>query len=155
MCACVIVLIINVSLAIGFMHRSVWVLKDSVISKYLLVIFGINMGLYVVYYILMKYYYVIVFKKEQESLTWICWIYFCLSLTFTVWGHSFFKDMERDSRISPAKSRGLNQECTFWFFDKHDLWHFTSSAGLFFTFMTVLTMEDNNTDQPWDDIPVF
>ena len=78
-----------------------------------------------------------------------------MGVVFTVVGLYYFKSLERDSNISPAKSRELNKECTFSIFDKHDVWHFSSAFGLFFTFMVTLTMEDNNTDTLWEDIPVF
>ena len=37
----------------------------------------------------------------------------------------------------------------------HDVWHFASAQGLLFTMMGLLTLEDNNTSTPWEDIPVF
>lgn len=143
----------NIGLAIFFLTHA-WY-KTSVISKYLLVIFGSNMAIYVFFYMGMKQYYALERKEKNESLTCITWMYFLLGLATSFVGVYYFKEMERDSRRSPAMSRQLNQECTFGIFDKHDIWHFTSSAGIFFTFMTVLTMEDNNTNNPRKLIPVF
>jgi hypothetical protein len=150
---CALIVIINLGLACFFFGHS-W-MKTSIISKYLLVIFGLNMAIYFFYYLFMKYYYVLKFQYKHESLTWICWAYCILAITFSFVGLHFFTSLERSSRISPAESRELNEECTLYFFDKHDIWHFASSFGLLFTFMTLLTTEDNNTARPWRRIPVF
>ena len=149
---CVLVTTFNVGLAIFFLvHRN----NTSVISKYLLVIFGSNMAFYVFFYVGTKYFRSVKKGNKNESLTWTTWIYILLALGFSAVGVVLFKQMERDSKISPALSRQLNQECTLGIFDKHDLWHFMSAAGLFFTFMTTLTMEDNNTGMPRKELPVF
>ena len=65
--------------------------------------------------------------------------------------------IRKDSRVKKNRKRinGSNYECILMFFDNHDMWHFTSALGLFFTFMWLLTLEDNNTDTPWEEIPVF
>ena len=149
---CVLVTTFNVGLAIFFLvHRN----NTSVISKYLLVIFGSNMAFYVFFYVGTKYFRSVKKGNKNESLTWTTWIYILLALGFSAVGVVLFKQMERDSKISPALSRQLNQECTLGIFDKHDLWHFMSAAGLFFTFMTTLTMEDNNTGMPRKELAVF
>ena len=110
---------------------------------------------YVLYYVAMKYYYAKKHKNKNETLTWTCWVYFILGLVLAITGHYFFRQMERDSRKSPAESRDLNKECSLWIFDYHDVWHFTSSLGLFFVLMAVLTIEDNNNNTKWNDIHVF
>ncbi len=48
-----------------------------------------------------------------------------------------------------------NMPCKFLFFDNHDIWHFASAVGLFFNFLMVLTLEDDNINTPWEQIKVF
>ena len=129
--------------------------KDSVISKTLLVLFALNMASYVLYYLLNKYYHVVKNKKYTESLSWRCWMYMVLCLINLGIGFYFFTTNQKDKTLSPSMSRNLNQECTIWLFDNHDIWHFASAFGIFFAFMALLTMEDNNTSVEWTKIPVF
>ena len=52
--------------------------------------------------------------------------------------------------------RKLNRECFFLnFFDKHDIWHFLSGAGLFFAFMSILTIDDNVRFKRTDMLNIF
>ena len=61
-----------------------------------------------------------------------------------------------DPNTSPAKSRLLNQDCEFMdFYDNHDLWHFFSGAGIFMTFMALLTIDDDLLFVPRNQIDVF
>ena len=113
------------------------------------------MALYVIYYLIMKYYHIYILHRKEESLSWTCWVYFLLGATFAVAGMYFFSIQEKTTLVSPAASRHLNHKCTLWFFDKHDIWHFASAFGLLFTFLALLTIEDNNTATPWKNIPVF
>ena len=149
---------INLIVAAYFLY-SMWEADNSVVSNYLLFIFGINMFGYGINYAIMKCYYVIKLKRPTESITFTCWIYIALTIIFMAIGMVFFKLVksyqEKTTLISPSESRHLNAECTLWFFDKHDLWHFASAFGLLFMCMTLLTMEDNNTSTPWEEIPVF
>ena len=54
-------------------------------------------------------------------------------------GH-FYLTEQRSSVWSPAESRNMNEACTVGIFDAHDLWHFLSAFGIFFTFMFILTL---------------
>ena len=129
---------------------------NSIVSNYLLMMFGVNMFGYGVNYAVMKCYYATRPNGQREKISLTCWVYIILTLVFTVSGLIFFKGyQEKDTIISPSESRHLNAECTLWFFDKHDIWHFASAFGLLFMFMTLLTLEDNNTSTPWEEIPVF
>ena len=39
-------------------------------------------------------------------------------------------------QLSPAESRELNKECALLgFYDNHDIWHFLTAFGLFFSFL--------------------
>ena len=82
-------------------------------------------------------------------------LYFICSLLFVSVGMVFFVIELKNSAMSPAESRDLNQSCAVFFFDNHDLWHFLSAAGLVSLFMMILTLEDDNMETPWEQIPVF
>ena len=150
--------LVNLCIAISCLYRMAKA-KDSVVSNYLLMMFGVNMFGYAVNYTVMKCYYVCKLgepKGNRESITFTCWVYIILTLIFCGAGLVFFKGFqEKTTVISPSESRHLNAECTLFFFDKHDIWHFASGFGLLFLFMTLLTLEDNNTSTPWEEIPVF
>ncbi|CAB4061961.1 unnamed protein product [Lepeophtheirus salmonis] len=126
--ASLVIISVNILLAVYFAFK-----RKPGVSKYLLSILMINMGLYVGYYICMKLFYR--FSKGRLI--------------------SFFVMELKDSAKSPAESREMNKPCLASFFDNHDLWHFLSAAGLFFHFMMILTLEDENLETPWQEIPVF
>ena len=44
---------------------------------------------------------------------------------------------------SPAISRDGNIECVALFYDSHDMWHFTSAFALFFSFLMLMTLDDD------------
>ena len=92
---------------------------------------------------------------HPESPSRTACIYFWLALIFMCLGMHFFTSKEKTTEKSPSQSLHQNRECFFMIFDNHDLWHFTSAVGLFFTFMWLLTVEDNNTDTHWQKIHVF
>ncbi|XP_070549047.1 SID1 transmembrane family member 1-like [Ptychodera flava] len=58
---------------------------------------------------------------------------------------------------TPAESREGNRDCRlFDFYDDHDIWHLLSACGLFFTFMTLLTLDDDvDNNKPRNEIPAF
>ncbi|KAG1669986.1 hypothetical protein GQR58_017176 [Nymphon striatum] len=63
---------------------------------------------------------------------------------------------EESHQLSPAESRNLNRPCLILdFYDDHDIWHFLSSSALFFSFMILLTLDDDLIYTPRDKIPVF
>ena len=129
---------------------------DSVVSNYLMLVFGVNMFGYMIYYMIMKCYYVVNKKNSSEPLTFTSWIYILLTAIFLVISMYYFKGFqEKSTNISPSESRHLNDDCTVWIFDKHDIWHFTGAFGLLFMFMSILTLEDNNSSTSWTKIPVF
>ena len=150
----ILVMVVNFAMVVVLAYKSFYN-KDSVISKNLLVLFGGNMAVYVMYYILNKYYHAIRDKNYNETITWLCWMYIILCIICLGVGFKYFTASQKDKSKSPSMSRNLNEECTIWFFDNHDIWHFASAFGIFFAFMALLTMEDNNTMVPWNEIPVF
>jgi len=125
------------------------------ISRYLLVILIFNMVVYVAYYMGMKCYLRYYEKIEEESISPLCWFYLICAVTSLFLGCVFFAKELKSSAVSPAASRDLNGECALLIFGNHDLWHFFSATGLFFIFMMVLTIEDNNMKTSWDQIRVF
>ena len=154
--------IMNICLATYFLYH-MWKANDSIVqlvhhgaSSDILLIFCANMVGYAVNYAIMKCYYVTHLKRSSESITWTCWIYIILATIFGGIGLTFFiKFQEKITNISPSESRHVNADCILWFFDTHDIWHFASAFTLLFTFMALLTLEDNNTSTSWKDIPVF
>ena len=40
-------------------------------------------------------------------------------------------------------------------FDKHDIWHFLSGAGLLTVFLILLVIDDGIAEVPYDKIPTF
>uniref|UniRef100_A0A8C9FBU5 SID1 transmembrane family member 1 n=1 Tax=Pavo cristatus TaxID=9049 RepID=A0A8C9FBU5_PAVCR len=57
---------------------------------------------------------------------------------------------------TPAESREKNRSCILLgFFDDHDVWHFLSAAALFFSFLVLLTLDDDLDTVRRDKIPVF
>ena len=131
--------------------------KNGVVSEVLLIIFGANMALYAIYYVGMKYYYAIQKKTHSETISTTCKIYIILATIFSLSALYYFKYLaqEKTTTVSPSQSRHLNRDCEILFFDRHDIWHFASGLGLLFVFMTLLTLEDNNTVTPWREIHVF
>ena len=131
------------------------VMRRPGISRYLLVILIFNMAIYVGYYMGMKCYLCYCKKRKAESINLLCWFYLICAVAFLFLGCFFFAKELKSSALSPAGSRDLNDKCAMLIFDNHDLWHFLSATGLFFTFMMVLTIEDNNMKTSWDQIRVF
>lgn len=60
------------------------------------------------------------------------------------------------SDLSAAESRNYNKPCLVLnFFDSHDIWHFLSALAMFFSFMILLTIDDDLINVPRNQIPVF
>ena len=147
---CSVVIVVNIIMALFFIVK-----RNPGVSKYLLVILMANMILYVTYYCTMKCYYCYIHKRKKERINPTCLIYFFISGFFMGLGMFFFLHSLKDSALTPAQSRDLNSECAILFFDNHDIWHFASAAGLFFNFMMILTLEDDNLETPWEQLDVF
>ena len=68
----------------------------------------------------------------------------------------FFLNKSTTWVLSPAESKHYNQECKlFHFYDNHDIWHFLSAISLFFSFMILLSLDDDLHGVRRDKIPVF
>ena len=56
---------------------------------------------------------------------------------------------------SPAVSRDGNRECLALFYDTHDMWHFSSAFALFFSFLMLMTIDDDTEGVPRTKLRVF
>lgn len=79
-------------------------------------------------------------------------------LSFVTWGFAlyFFINKSVSWASTPAQSRFHNRPCALLkFFDYHDIWHFLSALAMFFSFMVLLTLDDDLEDTHRSQIPVF
>ena len=172
---------LNLLIAVSYIVKALDPKKRSEVSNILLFIGFGNMAGYAGFYVSMKLYYILRSNTKRnaknmffgmmpwcregdnqysklvhpESFSRTNVIYFILWVSCAFFSAKFFTTKEKTTEISPSQSRHLNADCSFLSFDQHDLWHFTSAFGLFFTFMWLLTLEDNNTVTHWEKIPVF
>ncbi|NXJ79967.1 SIDT1 protein, partial [Trogon melanurus] len=118
-------------------------------ASYILGIFICNLLLYLAFYIIMK-------LRSNEKLLPIP--LFCIVATAVVWASAlyfFFQNLSSWEE-TPAESREKNRPCILLdFFDDHDVWHFLSAAALFFSFLVLLTLDDDLDVVRRDKIPVF
>ncbi|EFN66381.1 SID1 transmembrane family member 1 [Camponotus floridanus] len=134
----------NVGLAVfGNMYH------EGNFATFLLAILMSNLILYTFFYIVMK-----LCHRERILLT--PGMYIVLSMLF--WGAAlyFFVNKTISWALTPAQSRLYNKPCELLnFFDSHDIWHFLSALAMFFSFMVLLTLDDDLTDVHRSQIPVF
>ncbi|CAD1477785.1 unnamed protein product, partial [Heterotrigona itama] len=125
----------NVALAVlGNMH------SEKNFATFLLAVLMSNLILYTFFYIFMK-----ICHKERILLQPA--IYIILSIAF--WGSAlyFFINKPISWELTPAQSRNYNKPCILLnFFDSHDIWHFLSALAMFFSFMVLLTLDDDLID---------
>ncbi|KAK2496046.1 hypothetical protein MC885_008526, partial [Smutsia gigantea] len=118
-------------------------------ASYMLGIFICNLLLYLAFYIIMK-------LRSSEKVLPIP--LFCIVATAVVWAaalYFFFQNLS-SWEGTPAESREKNRECILLdFFDDHDIWHFLSATALFFSFLVLLTLDDDLDAVRRDQIPVF
>ncbi|XP_044305589.1 SID1 transmembrane family member 1 [Varanus komodoensis] len=136
--------LVNWSFAIfGLVYRP----KDF--ASYMLGIFICNLLLYLAFYVIMK-------LRNAERLLPIP--LFCIVATAVVWAaalYFFFQNLSSWEE-TPAESREKNRPCILLeFFDDHDVWHFLSAAALFFSFLVLLTLDDDLDSVRRDKILVF
>ncbi|XP_056644040.1 SID1 transmembrane family member 1-like isoform X1 [Diorhabda sublineata] len=116
---------------------------------FLLTIFMTNTMLYFVFYIVMKY-----INKEKVRL--LTWAFLIVSGVCAISAMYFFLHKAISWKRTAAQSRQFNVECKlFRFYDYHDIWHFLSAIGMFFTFMVLLTLDDDLSHTHHSQIPVF
>ncbi|XP_060532623.1 SID1 transmembrane family member 1-like isoform X2 [Cylas formicarius] len=118
-------------------------------AVFLLLVFMSNTLLYFIFYIVMKY-------VNKERVRIVCWIFLIASTLCAISAMYFFLHKSISWSATPAKSRHFNTECTLLrFYDYHDVWHFLSAVGMFFTFMVLLTLDDDISHTHRSRISVF
>nr|CAH7761580.1 unnamed protein product [Callosobruchus chinensis] len=116
---------------------------------FLLAVFLANTMLYFVFYIIMKY-----INKEKVRI--VTWIFLTCSAVCAISAMYFFLHKAVSWSRTAAQSRQYNMECALLrFYDFHDIWHFLSAIGMFFTFMVLLTLDDDLSHTHHSQIPVF
>lgn len=118
-------------------------------ATYLLYIFMANLLLYTAFYIVMK-------KCCSERILPQPVFYILLSCASWAASLYFFFNKSISWALTPAQSKSYNQPCELLdFYDKHDVWHFLSAASMFFSFMVLLTLDDDLILVPRNKIHVF
>ncbi|NP_001099128.1 Sid-1-related C precursor [Tribolium castaneum] len=118
-------------------------------ALFLLAIFMGNTLLYFSFYIVMK----IINKERVNKLSLF---FLSLSVLCAISAMYFFLNKSISWSRTPAQSRQFNQECKLLrFYDFHDIWHFLSAIGMFFTFMVLLTLDDDLSHTHRNKIVVF
>nr|QRW27851.1 sid-like C [Phaedon cochleariae] len=118
-------------------------------AVFLLAIFMANTLLYFFFYIIMKH-----FNGERVRIA--TWIYLFFSTICAISAMYFFLHKAISWSKTAAQSRQYNMECKLLrFYDFHDIWHFLSAIGMFFTFMVLLTMDDDVSHTHHSQISVF
>eukprot|EP00794_Sanderia_malayensis_P013936 gene13936-15388_t len=136
--------IVNAALSINGLVN-----MPSDFATYLLGIIILNGMLYVIFYVFMK----IRYKEKIKALPLVCTM-----MSLAIWSASlyFFTRGITNWQKSPAQSREGNRSCVlFLFYDHHDVWHFLSSIAMFFTFMSVMTLDDDIDQKERTKINVF
>uniref|UniRef100_A0A8C0K062 SID1 transmembrane family member 1 n=1 Tax=Canis lupus dingo TaxID=286419 RepID=A0A8C0K062_CANLU len=111
-------------------------------ASYMLGIFICNLLLYLAFYIIMK-------VRGGATLG-------PPAAVPAAWQHPLPPTASQLREGTPAESREKNRECILLdFFDDHDVWHFLSATALFFSFLVLLTLDDDLDVVRRDQIPVF
>ncbi|XP_054001522.1 SID1 transmembrane family member 2-like isoform X1 [Hylaeus anthracinus] len=118
-------------------------------ATFLLAILMSNLMLYTIFYIAMK-------LCHRERILLQPLIYIILSIVLWAAAMYFFINKTISWAVTPAQSRLYNKPCRVLnFFDNHDIWHFLSALAMFFSFMGLLTLDDDLIDVHRSQIPVF
>ncbi|XP_070548986.1 SID1 transmembrane family member 1-like [Ptychodera flava] len=140
----VVVNLFNLSAAIAAA-----VVQPDDFETYLLGVLMINSGLYFLFYIIMK-----PVCGECYAVFSVLWFFVAIGLWIPAW--IYFRQGLTRWETTPAISREGNKDCSWFdFYDDHDIWHFLSAGALFFTFLTLLTIDDNLDGEGADDIAKF
>ena len=119
------------------------------ISSYLLYVFIANLMVYTTYYITMK-------LVNKETITVKPILYAVVAVVCWIPALYYFNQVQYSSLLTPAESRNINEECVIGnLSDNHDIWHMLSAAGLFFTFLMLMTLDDGLFHVPREKIPIF
>jgi hypothetical protein len=144
MCLLIIGNLCNWALAVWGVYRHQ---KDF--ALFLLAIFMSNTLLYFFFYIVMK-------CIHKERVNKLSLFFLLISVLCAASAMYFFLHKSISWSNTPAQSRQFNQECKLLrFYDFHDIWHFLSAIGMFFTFMVLLTLDDDLSHTHRTRIVVF
>lgn len=123
-------------------------------GTYFLFIMIANFLSSLIYYIVTKLCYKECKRHTRKILRPI--IYLILSIVFFIGGGILYSRSVTNWLESPAGSRNNNQECIlFDFFDTHDLWHFLSAFALFFAFLLLMTLDDDQELENRSSLHIF
>ena len=92
---------------------------------------------------------------HKEPIPTIGYVLAIMAIACWIPALNYFNSKQKTTMVSPSVSRDMNEECTIGIFDKHDLWHFLSAAGLFLNFLFLLVIDDGIMDRPRNEIPIF
>ncbi|CAF3128958.1 unnamed protein product [Rotaria sp. Silwood2] len=125
------------------------IIQPESFPNHLLFVFLGNLAIYLTYYILMK-------TIHREHFTRFS-ILFLLSAILS-WSSSlyFFYQQVKSYEVQPAISRMRNRPCIILnTYDVHDIWHILSSFSLFFSFLTLLTLDDGIRKKKRKELAAF
>eukprot|EP01087_Luapelamoeba_hula_P024334 TRINITY_DN9227_c0_g1_i1.p1 TRINITY_DN9227_c0_g1~~TRINITY_DN9227_c0_g1_i1.p1 ORF type:complete len:522 (-),score=43.53 TRINITY_DN9227_c0_g1_i1:55-1620(-) len=109
----------------------------------------INTFVYLLFYIAAKIYY-------KEKIRWMAYPLFFMFVVFWALGIYYFQLSPTNKFLTPEKSAELNQPCyLFDYFDRHDLWHFLSAAGLVTWGVLVYILDSDTKTTPRHELAVF
>jgi len=156
----IIFVIINFALMFFTVSRSFEEGAKS-LSTPILIIFAINVGLFLSYYMFRKV--VEIFQNPEGEGTRLRWsmrffsfIFFLLAVALGMVAMVFYTRRHQSRNSTPPESRNKNELCHVWdFFDNHDMWHFFSATALFLAFIFLLTIDDDLLLTDRDKIEVF
>jgi len=124
-------------------------IKQPGVSSYLLMIFIGNLMVYFFYYGIMK-------LVKKETIPPIAFVISIITIACWIPALYFFQIKNKTTEVTPAQSRNLNKECIWGnLYDHHDIWHFFSATGLFFSFVLLLFLDDGIDHIPRDKIYIF
>jgi hypothetical protein len=133
---------------IGFAFYGAIAQPESFPNHLLFVFLG-NFALYFTYYIIMK-------VIHREQFTPFSVIFLVSSFCFWVPALYFFYTEVKSYEVQPAISRTYNQRCiVLKTYDAHDIWHLLSSFGLFFSFLSILTIDDGVRKRKRKELAAF
>jgi hypothetical protein len=125
------------------------IVQPESFPNHLLFVFLGNLALYYTYYIIMK-------VIHREQFTRFSVLALILSICFGTSSLYFFNNEVKSYEVEPAISRTYNQRCIlFDTYDAHDIWHILSSFGLFFIFLSMLTIDDGVRNKPRNKLAAF
>lgn len=94
--------------------------------------------------------------KSEISLLSAGTFFTCLTLILGLVAIICYANRSANRNLSAAQSRNLNEECSvLGFYDFHDMWHFLGAAGIFFAFLSLMTLDDDILYVPRDKIDIF